>query len=1113
MSDENGNQSCNQISREEPHAMIRYRPPFILHNFERGVLSGSLQAFVLIFDLGDFTQITNELHKAGKLGAEELARMLDNLSQGPHHWVESNGGFAIRFTGDGFWAIFPDPEPLNVLAAVLGTCDQFRKLGEYATPYGSFRIKARQCVGFGTLDWRIFENDLQNEYLFSGRVMQELLRLSELKQELVFTQAAAWKIGKDNFVRRGRGFEPDCEIPKVPPRRLEYDFEPQTALRFMNSRFQNLLSANEIRMVACCFANLEEIPQDRLEDSVGLLELLALTYGGYVNNLNTSEKGFQAVILFGMPRNEGNTVQRAGRFALMMAQAIPGISLGMSFGEVFAGFVGNEGVGEYAAWGRPMNLASRLAEKARSGEILVDARLQKELDREFSFEQVGNLRLKGFGQPVRSYRLAAKFAEKTKDLDGRFVGRIIEKNLLSGSVIDSLASRKSCVIFIHGEAGIGKTRLAQEVMKLIPDSSCQKFSLACDRILPQPLEPLKQLIRQHLGLSVTATGDEAVSQFRSAWNAWAKGNPRLAGLEILIGSWLGLSWPGSAQEYLTPQNRPQRLLEAWLAYLRELAAPKPILAWVDDAQWMDPETAWYFQAVEEAGIKTVCVLATIRDEEGIYVKETDMLHYKDLHLHLKPLSEDESREFSQVLLGMSDLPPETLDRITDQAAGNPFFIEQYITYLQENGRIGAHGEILSDAGSAAVFGINDIIASRIDRLTDKVRECVENASVLGHKFNVRVLSQMLNSDPRELLANGTQNQIWKDLDEVFYIFSHMLIQDAVYNRMLSGKLQKLHLSAAEAMERVYELNLDEHAEEIAMHFEKGGVTDKAAFYHDKAGDHNWDKGSFDRAEANFRSAIRLAAQAHGTDGMEYGEMVFHLALLYHYLLRMEEAEPLYNEVMELATRKHGTRSLALSPYINNLGRFYKDTGRFSEGEKLLKRSLAMERKQSPGSSNVADRINNLGHLYGKQNKLDKAEAMFREALELMERSYGQKHWFIATCAGNLGSVCAQTGKLEEAGNLLHKALKIARRHWGPKHAVTAIYLSNLGSLYLKLERWKDAEKHLLKALQINQRFFGKGDSRTLNVVKSLLELYDQTQNTAAASIYQDWPGLDTNPPG
>ena len=176
--------------------MIRFVPNFILQQFDKQQLVGGFLGYILLFDVADFTPICTEFQKHGKEGAEELSRFLDYVFGEPIRTVERGGGFISIFAGDAFCAIFPDGGALETAQEIKGF---FGDRNTFHCELGEFSLRIRQTVSYGEIHWQIFENELQNEYVFFGEPMRIMAELSTLKEELIFSPEAAVKFGLESF--------------------------------------------------------------------------------------------------------------------------------------------------------------------------------------------------------------------------------------------------------------------------------------------------------------------------------------------------------------------------------------------------------------------------------------------------------------------------------------------------------------------------------------------------------------------------------------------------------------------------------------------------------------------------------------------------------------------------------------------------------------------------------------------------------------------------------------------------------------------------------------------------------------------------------------------------
>ncbi|MDD4224630.1 MAG: tetratricopeptide repeat protein [Candidatus Cloacimonetes bacterium] len=1074
-----------------------YVPPFITAKLRRGKTRGQLDAFVLSCELANCEQLSAGLREKGKKGAQELALLLGQVFQGPLEEVERRGGIVARWDGDNFLALFPREEPLQFLAALAHIQTFARSL---RAQKGRISPRLRLMLGYGRIGWRIIPNELQYDYLFFGRELERMEAQQRSSGTLIQTSGATRKLGSLGLLT-GKG-KPARITKPLPARDQAFSADPALREKFLHPRFRNLKPEPEFREVVCTWVKQEWNDPVLLQQVIQDMELIAITFGIFVSKLQKTGSEYCALSWLGIPRRDGKAAYKACRVALDALKTYPGLRHGIATGTVFWGRVGGTGFGHYVVCGPLEKRARQLCELARPGETVTDPKIRAELSGQFTFEPVAKSPAIMQLPERQAYKLTGMPAPGQLRSRQVFIGRQRELASLKAGIGRSLAAGDNLALYVCGEPGIGKTRLAEELINALPAGTCQIFRLWCDPA-SAPLEPLRQLFRQLFPLPEDLDPEQAASAFRQRWKTWAGNNKTLLTRESLIAAILGLHWPGSRLELTPPELRLARIFEAAELVLDEMASRQALLIHIDDLQWLDPQSREFFLGLGNSRLRRTCILASTRYLEDGSVPALPLANFTSRRVALGPLKQKEVLDLHRALLGVAELPAASVRLIRKKANGNPFAIEQTVALCLERGRVNARGEY-NLPENWEQYDLRDVLLFRINQLSAKTRECVYNASVLGMRFNIKVLSQMLHADSRRELASGSRNRFWKDLGEVFYIFSHVLIQEAAYAQIVGEELGKLHLSAAEAMEKVFEHELNEHAEEIALHFDKAGRAEKAAYYYDLAADKYWKSSLFERLESNVSKAMSLSATACGTDSAQYCEYSFHLALLYHYLLRFREAEPLYLEVIRIARQIHGLRSPALSPYLNNLGRFYKDTRRYAKSEKMLRRSLAIERKLNPTGSNVADRINNLGHLYAIRKQFDKAKAMFLEALQIMETYYETGHFFTGTVCGNLGATYLQLGQLGKARKMLNRAVEISYGYWGAGNPVTAIYLANLGKVHQAWKHFAKAETLYLKALGNINGPFGDLHAKTLMVVTLLRDLYAEWGKQEKATHYAQW---------
>lgn len=1064
--------------------MIRYVPEFILHQYEQHAFEGDLEGFVFWIGVDGFAPEDRLFGQLSKAGLEELGALMDVAIGQLFAAVGDNGGFICQVERGYCFAVFPAGKPQNVLAAAQRIrAVILANVGSSPLPALAQRFGLR--VGHGKLRWRIFPNHLEAEYAFTGEVLEDTKNIPSEGEFLSFSPAALDRLG-----RHATPHGLNLPLPAAPAIRPGYAVRPETSANFTNKVFHYYDPPLDLRRSVCCWVDLGPSDNGAAQRDLQTLELLAATYGAFIGAVNSRGQSLLALTLFDIPPNQGSKLQRAGKFALEIVKNIPGAKAGIASGILFTGFFGAGSARFYTIMGSAVESASDLVARASSGEVLTDRRLQRQLQGHFQFTPADCPGLHRRGRQARCFRLdALRRVSRAAGADA-FVGRA-ETLKYVGSLIDRhLASGTSAVIMLWGAPGIGKSRLAEEAVAAFEDQACLKLRITCGGEEGKPLGAVGQFVRGALGLAGSEDNGAGASAFRAAWSAFSASNPALRRQESYILALSGQFNDAAPWQTLPPEARPLQFQKAWLDFVAELTSRQPLLIHVDDGQWLDSQSRELFHLLESGGQARIVVLGTTRplgNEKKIpYALNT----FTGYDLKLGPLRGSDVKALCRAHLGLARLPEATFRLISSAAKGNPFHVEQLIAYLSENGLIDSQGRLSAGCCDPDELEISDIILRRVGSLSARVRQCVRNASVLGFRFNIRVLAQMLRGGLGKELRDGAGNRLWKDADDLFYIFSHALIQRSVYDSLLGPELRVLHLAAAKAMEIVYVNQIADHAEEIAHHFRKASEPQKASEYFRIAGNRHWDLMLLPQAEACLASAVETAGEGHGEGSPEQVECQFWLALLYHFLQRFDEAEALYDIVVPAKIRQLGPRSLGLSPYLNNLGRYYKDRGRYAEAEKLLRRSLRMEQKLSPESSNVADRINNIGHLYSLREKYPEAATQFRAALDVMDRNYEPNHWFTAVCASNLAGALLSLDRMDEAEPLILRSIDISRQAWGEEHVRTANHFFRLALLRRKQQRLPEAASLLRRVLAIHERAFGSGHPHTQKVVHALREIQE-----------------------
>ena len=563
------------------------------------------------------------------------------------------------------------------------------------------------------------------------------------------------------------------------------------------------------------------------------------------------------------------------------------VRVGINTGEVVVGEIGSDLQMEYTAMGDAVNLAARMEQAAAPGSVQISEHTHRLVAPLFDFEALGEIAVKGKSEPVRAYRVLRRKEQPGRlrgiaGLEAPLIGRSRELDLLRQAMLD-LHQGRGTIITLVGEAGLGKSRLIDELHANWTEEPGRATAWFETRGVSydatQPYGLFYQHFRHFHGVT-EADPIEVVLQ-KVASMVPTQNQEQSSLFNQMVGM-LQDAQAESQPASLQGEAFKQELFATVYNLCYQVAANTPLVMVLDDLHWADPVSVelllHLFQLTDLVPILFICAFRPYRPSPGWQVKqaaETDYPH-RYTEIQLLPLSDEDSGLLVDRLLAISDLPQEIRQLILRKAEGNPFFVEEVVRSLIDQGAIerdetGLHWQAVKKVESLDIpDNLQALLIARIDRLEESTRHVLQLAAVIGRSFYYRVLQAIADAyaELDRQLSTLQRVELIRELarhPELEYMFLHELTRDAAYQSILHRRRRQFHLQVAEAIESLYAEKLEEEAHRLEYHFEEAREFTRALRYARLAGDYAARLDANTEAESHYRRAIELAHRSRSPD--------------------------------------------------------------------------------------------------------------------------------------------------------------------------------------------------------------------------------------------------------
>lgn len=685
------------------------------------------------------------------------------------------------------------------------------------------------------------------------------------------------------------------------------------------------------------------------------LERTARLYGGTIQRSDSVRFN----VLFGLPAAHEDDQTRAVHLGLALEQEVcafereQGDESSLSYqGAIDSGLVvarqDSEHGTDFQISGGCVNTAEQILEQCKGNDLLISDAVRKQVAPYFVLG--GNAPVTLDGQPLDCFPVEGSSNIHTRIEAARISGftphrgRELELTLLQTSAAKALGGRGR-LLFVSGDAGVGKSRLVDEFMQTSPSNSAQLLEGSCQAYGSRsPYLPFLEVLE-----TLLLSGDTSLSEETRVAGNLTKIDPTLEQVIPLILHLLSIQPTAHQATQLEGLALRTALQEAVVATLTLAASQLPMALILEDWHWADQASdELLHRLLESCARYPLLVVVTARPG----LNPSWLTHSNLTTVNLEPLAHEDIADFIEGLWDVEDLATGFVELVERTTGGNPFFIEEICRSLLDEGLVRIEGRrAVFDATIEQLdlpSSVQAVIRSRIDQLSPVALELLKAASVIGREFSMQTLQTVCRAggelaDVLNGLVESDLLQPTQLLPEPEYEFKHALTQVVAYESLLRPQRRDLHQRVGEAIEATARNNLEEEVELMAYHFTRSEDSHKAIEYTLRAGEKAASRSAAQAAAEHFSRASELIAHAEQAEDRDRQQLraLVNLGTALMVVKGYSEPEVIstFNDALKLSQRLPGKREQFATRW--GLWRYYYNAARMGEARQAADDLMAV----------------------------------------------------------------------------------------------------------------------------------------------------------------------------
>jgi tetratricopeptide (TPR) repeat protein len=645
-----------------------------------------------------------------------------------------------------------------------------------------------------------------------------------------------------------------------------------------------------------------------------LIQRSVYRYEGSINKINVDDKGITIVAALGLPpfAHEDDPA-RGVQAALMVRKELTNLNvrsyIGITTGRIFCGSVGNDSRREYTIIGNAVNLSARLMDAAsKQDELIVEYGIPILCDRltfdsakeVVEFKSLPPQQVKGRVEPVEAFH-PLELKKSVIRPKTELIGRQEEKALIANALQELSRGAAQQTIVLQGEAGIGKSRLFEDLIRQAETLHVNMLSGNGDAIeKSNPYHAWRPIFNKIFEIEETLvkaefTEEMHISIQNSVMAKLTRIDPDLARYAPLLDVVLPTSIPDNEfTSAMSGEIRGGNIRELLTRLLSLGASQAPLLIVMEDLHWFD-SASWALLVDVQQKVRPILLALNTRPlSDPVPIQFKQIIEATDTRLvKLEAMMLDDVEALVCQRLGVKSIPPMIGRLIREKSEGHPFFAEELAYALRESGILVIENQechvdshLMNFEDLTLPDTLQAAITNRIDSLNPSQQLTLKVASVIGRIFAFRVLQAIhpIESDKPALqdyldtLTRLSLTLVESEAPDLAYIFKHAVTQEVAYNLMLYSQRRQLHQAVAEWIEQSNQTNIESVYALLAHHWVQAAempdaarnahAMRKAVEYLEKAGEQAMQNYANQEAIQFFNQALELDSKLANLEGKD-----------------------------------------------------------------------------------------------------------------------------------------------------------------------------------------------------------------------------------------------------